>query len=1249
MKRILAILGILAILFSARLVQLSAYAANPTYTFSGTGNWTDPAKWDTYPGTTIPASARVEIMGDCKIPLLTVITIQTDARLTNNASSKLTNFGTINNIGGRLTNVPLGMIDNFGTLTNSAAGKLSNDGGTLENKNGGVISSDGILDNFGVLNNSGAVTSNGTLSLSGGTLDNSASNIVVGNGATIDRSGGVLSVAPSFLGTVNLVYSEPPIAAITTGPELPTSTSALTDLTIDNSAGVTLSAGATVNGTLTLTNGNLTTGPSNLLTIASTGVIVRTSGHIVGGLQKTAVPLAFTFEVGTDNGYTPLSVANATGGGSLSVRTAATPQPSLDPTKSLQEFWAVNLVSGLLTADITLNYLESDVPATSNEGIFEIIRVSGITITPFPNSCPSPCVNTANNTAIIGGVTTFSDWTVGEPGQPTAVNLISFAARSFDSGTFIEWQTGFEVDNLGFNIYREERGKRAMVNSQLLAGSALKDGAALAAGESYVWCDPTRATRDTLYWLEDLDVKGASTWHGPFVATQASGQPPSRRVAAEMSNLGNQPFDEGSTRVVERMAPVSARSVMPASAASLLGSQGALKITVRSEGWYRVTQPELVAAGFNTRVDPRFLQLFAGGREAPMYVSTAQSGLFDGSSAIEFYGIGSDTPSSDARVYWLATTGKEGKRIGQFKTAGAPSFAPSFTQTVERKDRTIYFSALRNGDTENFFGAVVAGAGVDQTVDLNHLAESDNGRFATTLEVALQGVTVTPHRVLIQLNGYGVSEITFSGQNQGVSKITINHSLLREGENVVRLIPQNGAGDISLVDHIRISYQHTFNADDDELRFDATGGVQVSIEGFSSRSIRIFDVTDSSSVQELVGDVNQTTNGFAVAVAARESGVRNLIALTDARVRKAESVQVDKPSSWHRPSNAGDFIIIGASELLTSIEPLKAARQAEGYKVVLIDVEDLYDEFNFGHKSPQAIKDFLTFAASSWKVAPKFVLFAGDSSFDARNYLGLGYKDLVPTKLVDTSFLETASDDWFADFDDDGVPELAVGRLPVRTVEEAAAVVSKILRYSQSKSFASVTLTSDVNDGFNFEQASTELRPLVPATSRIEEIKRGDLDDDTAREKLLDAIDRGQTLINYVGHGSANQWRSALLTSADAGKLTNWDRLPVFVMMTCLTGYFHDPGADSLAESLIRAEHGGAVAVWASSGMSFPNQQAMINQQLYRLLFGQSKGFGKASSRLTLGEATQRAKSAVVDPDIRRTWILFGDPTMRLR
>jgi hypothetical protein len=321
---------------------------------------------------------------------------------------------------------------------------------------------------------------------------------------------------------------------------------------------------------------------------------------------------------------------------------------------------------------------------------------------------------------------------------------------------------------------------------------------------------------------------------------------------------------------------------------------------------------------------------------------------------------------------------------------------------------------------------------------------------------------------------------------------------------------------------------------------------------------------------------------------------------------------------------------------------LRSLREAQGYRVALVDIEDVYDEFNFGNKSPQAIKDFLAYAKSNWSQSPRFALFVGDASYDPKNYLGAGSADVVPTKLIDTAFLETATDDWFADFNDDGIAELAVGRLPVNNLSEASSVIAKLLRYESAKTAEEVLLVADANDDFNFEQAADNLRELVPANLRVEELRRGQFDAATAKEQLFAALGRGQKLINYNGHGSLNLWRGNLLTADEARTLSN-NTLPVFVVMNCLNGYFQDASNESLGEALIKSERGGAVAVWASSGLTSPQTQAMLNQQLYRLLFAQSE---KAA---TLGEAIQQAKATINDTDVRRTWILLGDPTLRLR
>jgi hypothetical protein len=176
----------------------------------------------------------------------------------------------------------------------------------------------------------------------------------------------------------------------------------------------------------------------------------------------------------------------------------------------------------------------------------------------------------------------------------------------------------------------------------------------------------------------------------------------------------------------------------------------------------------------------------------------------------------------------------------------------------------------------------------------------------------------------------------------------------------------------------------------------------------------------------------------------------------------------------------------------------------------------------------------------------------------------------------------------------------------------------------------------------DFEGSSLGLEPLLPHSVGVKRIFRGHYGSDAeAKEALLGGINEGPLLVNYVGHGSVGVWRGDLLTLADAEALTNGTGFPFFIGMTCLNGFFQTPYTDSLAEALIKRPQGGAVAVWTSSGLTVPGEQALMNMELMRLLFG--------AESLRVGEAARRAKAATTDQDVRKTWILFGDPSMKLK
>ena len=871
------------------------------------------------------------------------------------------------------------------------------------------------------------------------------------------------------------------------------------------------------------------------------------------------------------------------------------------------------------------------------------------------------------------------DWTPSSNGSATWVKVALFRARQGDDGVSLEWETSYEIDILGFHVYREVDGKFYRVTADLVPGSVFKVGAGreLPAGQSYMhWDGLSEGTGNELYWLDSVELNGGRASFGP-IRPEIYGQPVPKRIKARFRSIGKHQVSRARAlrnirALREELSTKPAKThksqvnlvqavpekpswprLLPGEEQWALAAQPGVKIYIKEDGWYRVGEPELVAAGLSPGVDPRYLQLYADGEEQCLMVTGSDDGRFDPEDAIEFYGTGLDTPFTDAHVYWLVVGSRPGRRLDTPFTdirlnLGKRMRIPrglrgrraplSFPFSVELKERTFYFAALTNGERENFFGSVISTEPVDQLLTVAH--PDPSSPEDAMLEVVLQGATDSTHQIKILFNYVEVGEVVFSGQEQWRAEIEVPYDLLLEGDNIVTLAAQGGPMDVSLVDYIRLTYWRTYTADENALRFRAMGGEWISIDGFSSPEIQVLDITDPMRMLKVRGKVMTQDSGYAITVKVPGGGERSLMAFTEDKIKRPAGIAANLASSWHELSQGAEVIIIGHRDLFESVRFLKELREQQGWSVVLVDVEDLYDEFNFGAKSPWALKDFLAQAYAYWNPQPRFVVLVGDTSYDPRNYLGFGEFDLVPTKFVDTKYLKTASDDWFVDFDDDELPEMAVGRLPVESAEEATTVVSKIISYEGASGLMNeALLVADINDFFNFEGASGDVADLLPGDMTVSEIFRGQ--SPTARSDLLDSLNQGQLLVNYIGHGSTKIWKGNLLTSLDAWNLTNSPYLPFLVSMTCLNGFFQDPYSESMAETFLKAEQGGAVAVWTSSGLTDPEGQIVMNKELIRLLFN---GQG-----LTIGEAIMRAKQVVTDGDIRKTWILFGDPTLRLK
>jgi uncharacterized repeat protein (TIGR01451 family) len=894
--------------------------------------------------------------------------------------------------------------------------------------------------------------------------------------------------------------------------------------------------------------------------------------------------------------------------------------------------------------------------ATATISILTMPNAPGIVTNTATVSADQTDPNLANNTSTQSETIT----------APTRITLQSFSAHSATDKNganriVLTWKTGGEAHNLGFNVYREQSGNRVRMNPSMIAGSALLMSGSLPkhAGRSYAWIDPSAGVTGASYWLEDIDVNGTRTMHGP-VSVSAGMQAGSEATASETRMLSQmnqaQPPTPGSqeSHTVETLPLASAPTPSQIQKQYELAAHPAVKIYVRHEGWYRVTQPDLVKAGLDPNVDPALLHLYAEATEQPLQITgaTAGPGGFGPQAAINFYGTGINTVFSGTRVYWLVAGEGRGPRIPILPVSTGSNQPPaSYSTTVELQQHTIYFAALLTWNDENFFGALVSPTPVEQVLEVPHLDVSSTQ--AARLEVVLQGViTAFPHDVTVVLNGTSLGDVVFTGQDKGKLNVIIPPGVLQPWSNTVTLTAQNGDYDTSLVDYIRISYPHLYVADNDQLKFTGRAGDEVTVRNFDSAPT-VLDITDPNRPIRLTPQVISMNGKYEIAVqvpfttTSPSTPVRHtLLAVADDRVASAAGVWANHPSKWHSAQAGADIAMVTYGPFAGALAPLVQAHQAERKSSVVVPVNDLYDEFNFGERTPFAIKQFLQTANQSWKKPPTYLLLNGRASLDPRNYLGFGNLDLVPTRIVPSASLMTASDDWFSDFAGNGMPTIPTGRLPVSTVDEATTVVGKIAMYEGQSTNGSWTanalMVADKDDTESFTQDSQTVQAKLPATMQVTDVFVDTVGTTGARADILSAINSGQLLVNYLGHGSEEQWSgSDIFDTTSVSSLTNGSQLPVFLIMDCLNGFFQDVYAQPLGVTLMLSSSGGAVAVLASSGLNQPPPQTNLDAFVVQDALT-AKG-------TALGDAIVKAKSHIGDPDVRRTFILFGDPAMQVK
>jgi len=586
----------------------------------------------------------------------------------------------------------------------------------------------------------------------------------------------------------------------------------------------------------------------------------------------------------------------------------------------------------------------------------------------------------------------------------------------------------------------------------------------------------------------------------------------------------------------------------------------------------------------------------------------------------------------------------------------------NFAYTTELKERLVYLSNLLNGDEENFFGRVISTTPVNQTLTVSNPDLTATG--PATLEFALQGVQSSSgaiHDVSVAFNGITIGSLSFFPLEHPVRTFSIPMSQLQNGSNTLTFT-KTSTGEVCIVDYLKLTYPHAFKADTNSLKFNLRGSQTLKVDGFSVPTVRMIDYTDPLNVRITKPASETSATGYAITVPRSEPFTKDqrlLYTIPYGQFDQPAALSLSTPSTLNANSNAASFLVVSNKNFIprftANVSPvntsLVAQRQAQGFVTKVVDIDDVFDEFSYGVHGPQAIRDFLQYAATHWATPPRYIIFAGDSSLDPRNYQGNGDFDFVPTKLVDATYNETCSDDWLTDFDNDGVADIPIGRLPFRTTADAALIISKIVNFvPQASQSALLIADQDEFNIFGFAATNDSFQSLLPASMAVQRVNRAPQPsgvpttepDSQVRTDIIAGFNQGRALVNYSGHGNVDVWTGAsLFTTGDALGLTNGNNLSFVVVMDCLNGYFQDPNLLSLGEAFLKAPGGGAVAAFASSGLTIAQGQHDMGHELYTQLYG--------ATPIALGDAIKIAKGATFDIDVKRTWIYFGDPSIKIR
>jgi hypothetical protein len=712
------------------------------------------------------------------------------------------------------------------------------------------------------------------------------------------------------------------------------------------------------------------------------------------------------------------------------------------------------------------------------------------------------------------------------------------------------------------------------------------------------------------------------------------------------------------------------------------------KLLVNKTGLYKITYTDLVSADVPVeQFDTRKLRLTSRGQEIPLYFKGGEDGIFDPGDYFEFWGSRNEKtfldkypdvymdPFTDINVYWLEESSGSGLRMaeesGALTVTNKSQYIVPFSFNEElhfEQNNTFHRFGNVNIDSVSytmdhwFFdrGITAIGSRTYQAViPWPYIRLSTRSVF---IKAMMRGLSIysdsnplEDHRVEIWLNdrlaaGSGPWDgqdlhILTNEDGTGLSQTDISH-----GENHFRVVmDQTGVLDITLLNWFEITYQRQYRAYQNEITFRKQENLpenfvlQFEIDGFDRPDIDLYKLGVSKIVNSRIKYITADDELSSYQIAFQDQIFYpdiEYVALTENKKKKPLDIIPDAPwlpddeqSSLLEMTNSADYLIITDDLFYQNCLLLKSYREGFGLQVEVVRVEDIYDEFNYGIKSPLAIKEFLKYAFENWDPNHRllYVNLVGDASYNYKN------DDFVPTFLFETqSYGAAASDFQYALISgDDNTPDLIIGRLPVSDNSEFEAYFDKLKAYEDPVNIGEWRNRGLFISGNDASASTIEHFTGLPAfraqNQRLITMKapqgfftrKLNTVEDTliaggdpnfgSTPTLIDYFDEGVALINFLGHGGGGIWADVGLFNAnDIDRLNNGSRLPFIKSMTCFTGAFESASINGIAEKLIVIPDNGAIGVLSASGLGWVHNDFAVGWTLTEFLLEHGLTMGEA-------------------------------------